>query len=98
MSSTVSKVIHLSKESAFLLQRLADVRGVSEEMLVAEALDTMLSGTVIDDEISDEELLRRMELETGPQSASFMPSLDASNLRITHAVYVDPDRIRLGQR
>jgi hypothetical protein len=54
---------------------------------VAEALDSLFQESDISNEdVEDEELLRRMEAETGPAKARSAPPLDPAHFVVTHAV------------
>jgi hypothetical protein len=67
MELAVETIVRLSGERARQLGRLAAARGVSEEALVAEALDLLFRQSASCTESGDDaELLRHLEAELGP--------------------------------
>ena len=95
MQHAVETVVRVSGQHAQRLNQLAATYGITEEALVAQALDLLFRRETISDEDSDDvELLRRMEAETGPAIARIVPPLDPRRFVVTHAVSIQPDLIR----
>jgi predicted DNA-binding protein len=60
-------IVRLSGERAQRLGQLAAERGVTEAVLVEQALDMLFLESILPDgEVDDLELLRRIEAEVGP--------------------------------
>ena len=90
-----ASVIRISGEQSRRLDQLAMMRGVSQESLVEEALDRLFRQCgAPDEDISDAELLCRMEAELGPSKARAVPPMDPARFIINHASPIDPGMIR----
>lgn len=86
MGSAVETTIHLSGESARRPGELAVLHGVSEDLLVTEALELLFRRSDTDNETIDaSELLRRMETELGPFSARSRPPLEPAQFVVNHS-------------
>jgi hypothetical protein len=95
MEPAVETVIRLSGDRARQLGRLAAARGISEEALVAEALDMLFRQNASCTDIGeDAELLRQLEAELGPSKARAVPPLDPARFEVTHVVPIRPELIR----
>lgn len=88
--------IRLSGEQAKHLTKIAGLQGVTEEELVADALESLFRRNPLPEEenLDDMELLRLLEAELGPSKARAVPPLSPANFIVTHAVPIRSDLIR----
>ena len=95
MEDLSETIIGLSAEHAKRLGQLATERGMTQEQLVAEALDRLFRLDAMHNENSDDsDLLRRIEAEYGPSRARSVPPMDPSSFVINHVNPLNPELIR----